>query len=340
MPKSKKLPSGNWRVQASKMVNGALVRKSFTNKDRKKAESEALKWQTDPNNETTTENITLFKAYEKYIEVKKNVLSPTTICGYISMQNNIFETIMQLKIAELTTPKIQSAVNLLSANHSPKYVRNAYGLLSAVLSMFRPDFSPHISLPQKEKSEMYIPDDKDIQKLLKAVKGQDIEIPILLAAFGPMRRSEICALTSDDIHGNTITVNKALVRNSKNEWQIKTTKTYSSNRNIELPDFVIEKIKNKSGKITDMTPSSITNKFSKVLKKAGLPNFRFHDLRHYAVSTLHAINVPDKYIMARGGWATNYTMNNVYNHTLRSKQDAFELKINSHFKTLVEDETV
>lgn len=89
-----------------------------------------------------------------------------------------------------------------------------------------------------------------------------------------------------------------------------------------------------------MTPSSITNKFSKVLKKAGLPNFRFHDLRHYAVSTLHAINVPDKYIMARGGWATNYTMNNVYNHTLRSKQDAFELKINSHFKTLVEDETV
>lgn len=104
--------------------------------------------------------------------------------------------------------------------------------------------------------------------------------------------------------------------------------------------FVIEKIKTKSGKITDMTPSSITNKFSMVFKKAGLPNFRFHDLRHYAESTLHAINVPDKYIMARGGWATNYTMNNVYNHTLRSKQDAFELKINSHFKTLVEDETV
>ena len=37
MPKSKKLPSGNWRVQASKMVNGVLVRKSFTNKDLKKA---------------------------------------------------------------------------------------------------------------------------------------------------------------------------------------------------------------------------------------------------------------------------------------------------------------
>lgn len=337
MPKSKKLPSGNWRVQASKTVNGKLVRKSFTDSDRRKAESAALKWQTAPGDEAAIENITLYQAYEKYIEAKENVLSPSTIRGYKSMHQNIFGDIMHLKITTLSTPVIQSAVNRLAANHSPKYVRNAYGLLSAVLAMFRPDFSPHIRLPQKEKTEMYIPDDADIQKLLQTVKGQDIEIPILLAAFGPMRRSEICALTSEDLHGNIITVNKAVVKTPQNEWVIKTTKTYSSNRNIELPDFIVAKIKNKTGNITDMTPTAITDKFAKVLKRAGLPNFRFHDLRHYAVSTLHAINVPDKYIMARGGWATNYTMNNVYNHTLKSNKDIFEEKINSHFETVFSD---
>ena len=337
MPKSQKLPSGNWRVQVGKTVNGKFLRRSFTDPDRRKAEAAALKWQTDICNEAATENMTLYQAYEKYIETKKNVLSPSTIRGYKSMHQNIFQDIMHLKVTSLTTPTIQSAVNRLAANHSPKSVRNAYGLLSAVLSMFRPDFSPHISLPQKEKSEMYIPDDEDIQKLLQAVKGQDIEIPILLAAFGPMRRSEICALNSDDIHGNIITINKAAVVTSENELVVKTTKTYSSTRNIELPDFVVEKLKNKNGKITNMTPTAISNKFAKVLRKAGLPNFRFHDLRHYAVSTLHSINVPDKYIMARGGWATNYTMNNVYNHTLRSKKDAFEEQINTHFKNVYFD---
>jgi integrase len=86
-----------------------------------------------------------------------------------------------------------------------------------------------------------------------------------------------------------------------------------------------------------MTPTAITNLFAKELKRCGLPPFRFHDLRHYAVSTLHAINVPDKYIMSRGGWATNYTMNNVYNHTLKTKRDEMEQKINAHFNSVFND---
>jgi integrase len=172
---------------------------------------------------------------------------------------------------------------------------------------------------------------------LEVVKGQEIEIPILLAAFGPMRRGEICALTSDDVNGNIITVNKSLVRTPDNNWVLKAPKTYSSYRQIEYPDFVIEKIKNINGNLTTMSPSAITNAFLKILRKNNMPEFRFHDLRHYAVSTLHSINVPDKYIMARGGWATNHTMNNVYNHILQSKKDELSQKITTHFNTVYND---
>lgn len=232
------------------------------------------------------------------------------------MRNNMFPELMGMNINILTSATIQKSINFFAANHNPKTVRNAYGLLTAVLSMFRPNFHLNITLPQKQKTEMYIPDDNDIRILLDLVKGHRIEIPILLAAFGPMRRSEICALTSDDIHGNIITVNKAMVKNSENKWVIKSPKTFSSYRNIDYPDFVIKRLDGISGNLTDMTPAAITDEFARVIKKSKLPHFRFHDLRHYAVSTLHAINVPDKYIMARGGWATNHTMNNVYNHIL------------------------
>ena len=56
-------------------------------------------------------------------------------------------------------------------------------------------------------------------------------------------------------------------------------------------------------------------------------------------ATIVSINVPDKYIMARGGWATNHTMNNVYNHILQSKKDELSQKITSHFNSVYSEET-
>ena len=339
MAKATKLPSGNWRVQASKTLNGKLVKKSFTSEKKKQAEYMAAEWQIEIEEENAVENITLEQAYDKYIKMKNAVLSPSTIRGYEALKRNTFSEIMNFPILKITQSMIQIEVNKLAVDSSPKYVRNAYGLLNAVLKTFRIDINLNITMPQKKKPELYIPDDNDIKTLLNSVKGQRIEIPILLAAFGPMRRSEICALTSDDINGNIITVNKSMVMGDDKEWHIKAPKTFSSYRHIEYPDFVIERLQGIKGNLTDMTPSAITDAFQKILKKNNLPSFRFHDLRHYAVSTLHSINVPDKYIMARGGWATNHTMNNVYNHILQSKKDELSQKITSHFNSVYSEET-
>lgn len=331
MAKAKKLPSGNYRVQVSKTIDGRLVRKSFTAPDRRKAELAAAEWVANQTELAAVENITLRQAYDRYISSKENVLSPATVRTYRTMANTSLSDIMHLPIESLSLNILQRSINIYAANHQPKGVRNCAALLSAVMAMFRPDFNVRLTLPQKKKAEMYIPDDEDIKKLLEIISGTRLEVPVLLAAFGPMRRGEICALTSNDINGNIITVNKAMVKGPDNNWIIKAPKTYSSYRQIEFPDFVIEKLKGIEGNITDMTPASITDAFLKLLRKNGLPEYRFHDLRHYAVSTLHSINVPDKYIMARGGWSTNHTMNTVYNHTLKSKTDSIEQKINSHF---------
>ena len=109
---------------------------------------------------------------------------------------------------------------------------------------------------------------------------------------------------ASDISGNVAHVNKAMVLNKENKWVVKAPKSYAGDRFICFPDFVIQKL-NKNGRITELNPSMITDRFKDILERAGIPHFRFHDLRHYCASVQHALGVPDAYIMQRGGWGND-----------------------------------
>ena len=146
--------------------------------------------------------------------------------------------------------------------------------------MFAPDLSIRVQLPARKHPELYCPNDTDIQRLLAESAGTDLEIAILLAAFGPLRRGEICALTSRDIKGNTITVSKSIVRSEDNEWITKSPKTYGSYRTIQMPEFFFKHIRGKKGALCNLNPDQLTREFERVLDLCQLPHFRFHDLRH------------------------------------------------------------
>ena len=333
MAKAKKLPSGSWRVQASVTVGGIKTVKSFTNKDRKKAELLAAQWRAEFLSYNETDRITLQTAYARYIDSKRNVLSPSTIREYERQSKIDFPELMPVLIESITQERIQRAVDKMARTHSAKSVKNSHGLLSAVLRVFRPDLRLITSLPQKTKHAVYIPDDDDIRTLLEASDGV-LRRAILLAAFGPMRRGEICALEDADIKGNTVAVNKNLVQNSKKDWVIKAPKTYSGYRTIDFPDFVIEEIKKEQGRIVPITPNALTSRFARRLKKLDIPHFRFHDLRHYCVSIQKAIGVPDIYIMERGGWSSTNTMNAIYAHVLKKNRTEQELRTVEHFNKM------
>ena len=83
-----------------------------------------------------------------------------------------------------------------------------------------------------------------------------------------------------------------------------------------------------------MNPMMITHAFEHNLKQAGLPHFRFHDLRHYSASIQHALGVPDAYIMQRGGWANDGVLKSVYRHTLSDQEQTMTDKINAHFSNM------
>ena len=49
---------------------------------------------------------------------------------------------------------------------------------------------------------------------------------------------------------------------------------------------------------------------------------------------MHAIGIPDQYIMARGGWKTDTVLKAVYRNVINDEQKKFTDKINSHFTTM------
>lgn len=340
MAKAKKLPSGQWRTLAyshTEIINGKPKRKyeSFTADT--KVESEMLARRFVLNKESgTTPKITVGEAIERYIRSKEKVLSPSTIKGYMSLYNNHYKNLKPIHIDRLTSELIQKEISEEAEQSSPKSVANIHALLTASLQMFAPEKQFRVSLPKRIVKPHYIPTDEDIKTFLKTIEGMELEKAVLLAAFGSLRRSEISPLTDKDIdfEHNTITVSKAMVQDKNGAWVVKQPKTDAGRRIIVLPSFVIEKFANKKGRLIDYTPQKITDTFTDAVKLSNLEHFRFHDLRHYQASILHALNVPDKYIMKRGGWASNTVMKNVYQHTLSDKEKEFTEILIDHFEKM------
>lgn len=344
MPTARKLPSGSWRCQVFShydvitAIDGTekkkRIYKSFTCNDsskagKKKCELMAAEWATLQKKDKQ-EQLILSEACNRYIESKRNVLSPSTIRGYTQIKNQYLSNLMNRNIYQITQEDIQKAINKEAATISPKTTRNIHGFISAVFALYRPEFRLQTTLPAKKRPDLHIPTDKEVKKLINIVKGTNMELPILLAAFGPLRRSEICGLQVEDFKENTAHIQRAIVSNEKGEWIEKSTKTYAGDRFIDFPKAVIDLLP-ESGNVTTLTPTSITHKFAKILKQNKLPHFRFHDLRHYSASIQHAMGIPDAYIMQRGGWQSDSVLKEIYRHALNDKQIEMSNKINNYF---------
>jgi len=322
MPKAKKLPSGSWRCRVYDYTDDSRIKhyKSFTAPSKKEAEYAATQYSLNKKEAPNlAASMTLEKAVNSYIESKEHVLSPATIIGYRKIARNDMESIKHLYLSDFDKPRVQAWVNTLAKKHnSTKTVKNTYGLFSAVIDMFI-EKRFKITFPQTKKPDIYVPSDVEIKELISHSNG-DLQTAIYLAAFGGLRRGEICALTRFDVHDGYITVNKSMGLQPDRSWAVKLPKTTSSQRDVDLPEFLIKILKKKSGRLVSTTPDQITESFATLVKECELNHFRFHDLRHYYVSINHAIGIPDAYIMEQGGWSTDRTMKAVYRNTIKDEK--------------------
>ena len=202
-----------------------------------------------------------------------------------------------------------------------------------------------VERPQAKKfvGEFYSPE--ELQTLLALTEGESIYIPIVLAAFYGLRRSEALGLSWDNIDFERKEIHicqKVMEIKQKDKSKLVISdemKTEGSRRTLPLitdvEEILLRHRKKQEGyrkqfrrgysvKYLDMVcvdqmgnllkPNYVTTRFPEVLKKYGLRPIRFHDLRHTCASLLVAKNINMKIIQVWLGHSNMSTTADIYSH--------------------------
>ena len=325
------LPSGKYRLR--KMVNGQMLTAHFEDQP---TQREVMRAVNDLLRETSAAILkgSFLDYAEKYIKAKENVLSASTIRGYRATLRGLPSHFTSLPIKDITQYTLTALVNDMVRSASPKTIYNRHGLIVSVLHEFRPELVIRTKLPRKVQKDIYTPDDKEIRKLFSYIDStpnfKKYWVPLYLAALG-LRRSEIGALTLSDLsHDNILTINKAKVQDSDNNWVIQQfTKTERSNRKIPIPDELAARIR-EQGCIYEGFLGKVYDTMRMAEKALGLPHFGVHRLRSYFASKAHSLGLPDSVILKLGGWKSDNVMKNIYRKALKEDLHRESEKFLSH----------
>ncbi len=283
--KATQLPSGNWRVRVYDRRTKKTI--SITETTERKALRAAEDWYDEHADDV---GLTFRQAFDNYMDERAKTLSPNTIRVYNQTHDRYFGDLDDMIIDRITRHDLQMYVNdLIDSGLSAKTVRNVYSLAGAVIKEASGK-SYSVKLPRKSAQPAIMPSDDEIRALLAGIEGNLIEVPVLLALFGPMRRGEIAALQGEDIDGDVIHVQRAYAQDEDKQWVLKDPKTFSGDRYIKYPQAVIDRLP-KTGRVTELNPMMITKRFQRLAKKLGFP-YTFHQLRHWSVSYLASQHVP------------------------------------------------
>jgi integrase len=168
-------------------------------------------------------------------------------------------------------------------------------------------------LPRVEKKEIRPLDDKAIGDFLRVIRGHRFEDVYLVTLFTGMRQGEVCGLTWDSVSfdSGTILINKQLqkIPGQRGAYHLVPTKN-SKWRTITPAGSVMETLRRRkaqqaqqrlqAGELWEdsgfvftnelghhLSPHTVYHQFKTLAAAIGLPEARFHDLRHsYAVAAM------------------------------------------------------
>ena len=280
--------------------------------------------------------ITTYASYQYYIDQRIN--------PYFDEKNTTLQNIKTADIQEYYNTMLKKGRKWNSVAKHHAIIRKA---LDHAVKMDYIAANPAIKIetPKRQKfiAEHY--NREELQMLFEAVKGDLIELPVILSAFYGLRRSEALGLKWSviDFEQKTLCIKHTVCRISVDGKDVivrkDTTKNKTSLRTLPLiPD--IEKLllearkKQESNRrkcrksynkefldyicVDDMgnllRPDYLSQHFQIVLKKNDLKHIRFHDLRHSCASLLLANGVSLKEIQDWLGHSDFSTTANIYSH--------------------------
>ena len=159
-----------------------------------------------------------------------------------------------------------------------------------------------------------------------------------------LRKGEITALLWSDLDAKnkTISVSKQYVKNPNGELTLSRPKTETSVRKVSIPQDAVDLLIAEHGNHPENPymfpspvtgemyyPDSVVNLHKKILKDAGLPHIRFHDLRHTFATLALQNGVDVKTVSSMlGHYDAGFTLR-TYTHATRQMQQKAAEKMGS-----------
>jgi len=254
----------------------------------------------------------------------------------------------RVKLKNLTPAHLQGFYrDRLDAGLSPRTVQYLHVLLHRSLkqalrwNMLPRNVAEAVDPPKVFKEEIRPLSSAQARTLLEAAREDRLEALYVLAIHCGLRQGELLALRWDDVDlvVGTLRVNRSLTV-TKDGPTFTTPKTAKSRRTVQLTVGAVEALKRHSERQaqemvkvdalyrdqglvfasqigTPMNRQNLNSRsFKPLLERAGLPNIRFHDLRHTCATLLLGQGVHPKFVQELLGHATIAITLDTYSHVL------------------------
>jgi integrase len=222
----------------------------------------------------------------------------------------------------------------------------AYVVLKAAFRKVNPELLEDVDRPKTKKPRIHPWNAEQATRFLAYLDASlnPLRGLLRLALTSGARKGEIIALSPDDVDlsAGHVSIDKTW---NERRREVGPPKSKSSYRNIKIPGRTVRALQeyraelsqvrarsrfffvNESGR--EIEPRNLTKAMKKVMRKAGVPVIRFHDLRHtFATLGLRA-GISPKVIQEMLGHASVKITLDLYSHVLPGMQESAAEKIDA-----------
>jgi integrase len=270
------------------------------------------------------------------------------------VNNHIKPVLGSLKLKKLNSAHVQNFYrNRLDTGLSASTVRKIHDILRRGLAqavdwhLTQRNVANVVKPPRPVPKEIVALSTDETRRLLDAAAEDRLEALYVLAVHTGMRQGEMLALRWQDvdIENAVLSVRRTLTRRG-GKVAFGEPKTKKSRRSIRLTPQAVDALRaHLERQLRDMeilgdhyqdqglifttdtgapiNPSNLRQRsFTPLLKRAGLPHMRFHDLRHTCATLLLSRGVHPKFVQELLGHATIAITLDTYSHVMPSMGDA------------------
>lgn len=273
----------------------------------------------------------------------------------MAIRNHIVPAFGSTALARLSAVQLQALyAAMLREGFAPATVAHAHAVIHKALKTalrlghFTRNVADLVSAPsaRKHQREMVSLTPEQAHTLLDAARGERLEALYVLAVSTGMRLGEMLALKWEavDLDGAILDVRHTLHHEAAGAWRLTTPKTAKSRRRIDLPSLAVEALRaHRTRQLEERLRAGegweehrfiftrndgeplrgthvLERHFRPLLRRAGLPAIRIHDLRHTAATLLLSEGVNIKAVSETMGHSDIAITLGIYGHLLPTMQ--------------------